>query len=62
MCVWCLATLVSLLPVSLNVSAASYSAGKLGWEVIEDPGDPAHDDGFPLNGSAKCVMLDLWKD
>jgi len=35
-CVFCVATLVSLLLVSPNVSAAA-SAGKLGREVIEVP-------------------------
>ena len=41
-----LATLLRLLPVSPNVSAACYSAGKLGREVIEAPGDLGHDAGL----------------
>ena len=42
---FCVATLVSLLLVSPNVSAAA-SAGKLGREVIEVPGDLGLDAGF----------------
>ena len=44
-CVFCVATLVSLLLVSPNVSAAA-SAGKLGREVIEVPGDLGLDAGI----------------
>ena len=58
---FCVATLVSLLLVSPNVSAAA-SAGKLGREVIEVPGDLGLDAGIRDLGSAcNCYRVDISK-